>query len=248
MVQFAFPARANLKINAEALMTRHWLFKAIPPAASLLLTALNGCATAPQAEPSAASVERSPPTAAAPVASAPMAPRADVSTGGIEICPIEISNPPPLDKNGKALGGPQVTIKGVALLLAPATNVCLSSGYGSRNGKIHRGVDYHTRTRGDVLAAGDGVVLEAVTREDYGNMVVIDHGAGVYTRYAHLASFGAAAKQGARIREGQVLGPIGATGATSVRHLHYEIMSGKYVSGVGTFGLSTHNPFDLPSP
>lgn len=168
--------------------------------------------------------------------------------GGVDVCPMAISNPPPLDTNGKAIGGPLVEIDGVALLLSPATDVCLSSGYGTRNGKLHRGADYHTRTSGNVLAAGDGVVMEAVARKDYGNMIVIDHGAGVYTRYAHLASFSAAAKQGERVKRGEVLGPIGATGATSVRHLHYEILSGKYVSGVGAFGLTTHNPFDLPSP
>lgn len=227
-------------------MTRGSRFKALPYAAALSLTAFHGCATAPQAAPQAAGADG---RQAAPSAKpAPAAAIASPPAGGVDLCPMEISNPPPLDAGGRARGGPLVAIKGVALLLTPATNVCLSSGYGSRNGKLHRGVDYHTRTSGNVLAAGDGVLLEVTTRADFGNMVVIDHGAGIYTRYAHLASFGKAAIQGAKVRRGEALGPIGATGATSVRHLHYEIMSGKYVSGVGTFGLSTHNPFDLPAP
>lgn len=253
MLQFAFPARAEIENDGETSVTRGSRFKALPYAAALSLAAFHGCATAPQAAPEASSADARPaaPPPAKPAPSAEPAPAAAIaspSTGGVELCPMEISNPPPLDANGRARGGPLVAIKGVALLLTPATNVCLSSGYGSRNGKLHRGVDYHTRTSGNALAAGDGVLLEVTTRADFGNMVVIDHGAGVYTRYAHLASFGKAAIQGAKVRRGEALGPIGATGATSVRHLHYEIMSGKYVSGVGTFGLSTHNPFDLPAP
>ncbi len=166
---------------------------------------------------------------------------------GIELCPMQISNPPPTDKTGKAIGGPIVAIKSVPLLLMPATNACLSSGYGPRNGKLHRGVDYHTRTSGDVVAAGDGVIVEAATRADFGNMIVIDHGSGVYTRYAHLGSFAKGAAKGAGIRRGAALGPIGASGATKVKHLHFEILSGTYASGAGSFGLSAHNPFDLPA-
>lgn len=165
----------------------------------------------------------------------------------IALCPMQISNPPPIGPDGFVDRGPVVAIRSVSLLLAPATNACFSSGYGSRNGKLHRGVDYHTKTNGNALAAGDGVILEAVTRTDYGNMIVIDHGDKVYTRYAHLASFAAGIKQGATIKQGDLLGPIGATGATTVKHLHFEVMSGAYVSGVGTFGLSTFNPIDLPA-
>ncbi len=226
-------------------MTRPWLCRPIPLAVVSVQMALAGCATAPEA---AKPVGKGPPPAESPAPKAKAPAPAMAAAAGIALCPIEISNPPPLGKDGKAIGGPIVAIKGVRLLLQPATNVCLSSGYGPRNGKLHRGVDYHTRAAGDVLAAGDGTILEATTRADFGNMIVIDHGGGVYTRYAHLASFGSSAKQGAPVRGGDVLGPIGATGATSVRHLHFEIMTGKYVSGVGTFGLSTHNPFDLPPP
>lgn len=220
------------------------------------LTALAGvaaltanCATAPQQGGPAPAKTLSSPTGDAPSAPAPTARPSPASASGVMLCPkMSISNSPPVDDRGYVVGGPDVALNGVLLMIAPATNVCLSSGYGPRGDKTHRGVDYHTRTSGDVLAAGDGTILEATTRADFGAMIVIDHGAGVYTRYAHLASFSAPARQGARIRRGEILGPIGASGATSVRHLHYEILSGKYVSGVGSFGLSTHNPFGLPSP
>ncbi len=165
----------------------------------------------------------------------------------IALCPMQISNPPPIGTDGFVDRGPVVAIRSASLLLAPATNACFASGYGSRNGKLHRGVDYHTKTNGNALAAGDGVILEAVARTDYGNMIVVDHGDKVYTRYAHLASFAPGMRQGAAVKQGEILGAIGATGATTVKHLHFEVMSGAYVSGVGTFGLSTFNPIDLPA-
>lgn len=155
---------------------------------------------------------------------------------------MAVSNAPPADSAGRV-----GAIKGVELLIMPATGACLSSGYGPRDGKLHRGVDYFSKDGGDVLAAGAGVVLEQATRPDFGNMIVIDHGSGVFTRYAHMESFAAKTAVGAKVTQGMVLGRIGSSGATSVRHLHYEIMTGSYVSGVGTFGLSTHNPFDLPA-
>lgn len=231
-------------------MTRLRLFKMISLPLLAAQVALAGCA-APQKQSVVETTDKAPVSAKGGALSQPdeRAPtRAAASAKGVELCPMEISNPPPLDRNGKVIGGPLVAVKGVTLLLQPATNVCLSSGYGERNGRPHRGVDYHTRTQGDVLAAGDGIILEAMTRADFGVMVVIDHGAGVYTRYAHLASFSDAASEGATVGRGDILGPIGATGATSVRHLHFEIMTGAYVKGVGTFGLSTHNPFGLPPP
>lgn len=208
---------------------------------------LAGCATAPEGDDAPAANKTVADTSVANEAAPQAAPAAGKTAhAGIELCPMQISNPPPTDKSGKAIGGPIVSIKSVPLLLMPATNACLSSGYGPRSGRLHRGVDYHTRTSGDVLAAGDGVIVEAVTRADFGNMIVIDHGSGVYTRYAHLASFAKGAAKGAKVRRGGALGPIGASGATSVKHLHFEILSGTYATGAGSFGLSAHNPFDLP--
>lgn len=216
-----------------------------------------GCATpgAPagkSAEVSSAS-KPAPVKSATPVqkpAEAPTAPAKSSSyaASGVELCPkMTISNSPPADANGVVHSGPYVKINGVSLLLEPATNVCLSSGYGQRSGRPHRGVDYHTRTDGDVLAAADGTIIEAVFRSDFGNMIVIDHGGGVFTRYAHLQSFAGAVKTGATVKRGQKLGPIGATGSTAIKHLHYEILTGKYVAGVGSFGLASHDPFALQS-
>lgn len=165
---------------------------------------------------------------------------------GLFACKMAVSNAPPLAPDRRVVHAPsRVTINGVDLRLAPVSEGCLSSGFGPRGGKRHGGIDYFAR-RGDVLAAGDGVIKEAASRADFGNMILIDHGRGVYTRYAHLASFDRAFAPGQKVKDGQRLGPIGATGAAAAPHLHYEILSGSFVSGAGSFGLSQHDPFALP--
>ena len=77
------------------------------------------------------------------------------------------------------------------------------------------------------------------------NVIVIDHGAGVYTRYSHLARFGRGVREGANVRQGQVLGPIGKTGASSIVHLHYEVLIGDYNTAAKSFGLEAKDPFKL---
>lgn len=185
-----------------------------------------------------------PPDATTTAASTPVV----ANEGDIILCDISISNAPSVGADGIVRkAGATVTKNGVKLLLKPATKSCFSSGYGNRNGKLHKGIDYFSDTGGDVLAAGGGVIKERVTRSDFGNMIVIDHGAGVFTRYAHLASFGSGVTQGATVSTGQVLGPIGNTGASSIVHLHYEILTGEWASQAGSFGLAAVDPFSLPA-
>ncbi len=184
------------------------------------------------------------PEAAAPAATTHIV----VSEGDITMCNTGISNAPSVGADGIVRkAGATVTKNGVSLLLKPATKSCLSSGYGTRNGKLHKGIDYFSDTGGDVLAAGDGVIRERVTRSDFGNMIVVDHGAGVFTRYAHLASFGSGVSDGATVSKGQLLGPIGNTGASPIVHLHYEILTGELVGAAGSFGLDAVDPFSLPA-
>ena len=211
------------------------------------LAALAACGTvAPEKPPASTSGPAKPPGAQA------TSPKPDrsVEASGVAVlfaCNMTVSNPPPTDADRRIIGATKrVSIKGVALRLAPVSEGCLSSGFGPRGLKQHRGVDYFGR-RGDVLAAGDGVIKECAVRADFGNMVLIEHPGGVYTRYAHLASFARAFAVGETIKDGAVLGPIGATGMAGAPHLHYEILSGSYVPGVGSFGLSHHDPFALPA-
>ncbi len=172
---------------------------------------------------------------------------ASAMNGEIVLCNMRISNAPRGGDPGESIGKSDETgnLNGVSLLLKPATKSCLSSGHGYRGGKLHKGVDYFSDMGGDVLAAGDGVIAEAVTRSDYGNMLVIDHGNGVYTRYAHLARFASGVREGANVSQGQVLGPIGMTGASSIVHLHYEVLTGDINTNAGSFGLESVDPFGL---
>lgn len=172
---------------------------------------------------------------------------ASALNGEIVLCQMRISNPPRGGDPAEAIGKSTETgsINGVSLLLKPATKSCLSSGYGYRNGRLHKGVDYFSDIGGDVLAAGSGTIVEAVTRSDYGNMIVIDHGNGVYTRYAHLARFGSVVREGANVSMGQKLGPIGMSGASSIVHLHYEVLTGDFNTNAGSFGLTPVDPFGL---
>lgn len=88
----------------------------------------------------------------------------------------------------------------------------------------HRGIDYAAPTGTPILAAGDGRVATASRTEANGNYVIIQHGQTVTTKYLHLSRFAQGLKQGARVRQGQVIGYVGATGWASGPHLHYEFL------------------------
>jgi len=91
----------------------------------------------------------------------------------------------------------------------------------SGEGAIHPGVDIDAPQGTPVRAAADGVVLHAGMMSGYGRVVVIDHGNGIQTYYAHLSSF--AVIPGQEIRQGAVIGAVGASGRATGSHLHYEV-------------------------
>ncbi len=103
------------------------------------------------------------------------------------------------------------------------------SGFGIRKDPVtgglefHKGLDYAAREGTPVVATADGVV-EKAGRNDYGYgiQVVIDHGYGIKTRYAHLSK--ALVKPGDTVRRGQVIGLVGNTGKSVGEHLHYEVI------------------------
>lgn len=87
----------------------------------------------------------------------------------------------------------------------------------------HEGVDLAAPSGTAVHTVGDGVV-EFVGRDaGYGNLVIIDHGHGLATRYAHLARFAAHLHRGDRVSEGDTIGFVGSTGLATGPHLHYEL-------------------------
>jgi murein DD-endopeptidase MepM/ murein hydrolase activator NlpD len=104
--------------------------------------------------------------------------------------------------------------------------------------KRHTGVDFAMKPGIPIYATGDGVV-ESVKFElfGYGNQVVIDHGFGYKTRYAHLKSVGVG--EGMKVKRGECIGLSGNSGRSSGPHLHYEVLyKGNHVNPANYFDLS----------
>ena len=115
------------------------------------------------------------------------------------------------------------------------------SGFGLRidpiykTRRMHTGMDFTAPRGTDVYATGDGVV-ELVERKrwGYGKSIVINHGFGYKTRYAHLSAF--KVKQGQKVKRGELIGLIGSTGKSTGPHLHYEVIkNGKKVNPIGYY-------------
>ena len=120
-------------------------------------------------------------------------------------------------------------VPSVPPLLPDASKVHLSSGFGNREdpvyggGEFHSGQDFATAKGTPVYATGDGVVVSARFQfSGYGNEVVIDHGFGYMTRYAHLDTI--VIGEGMKVRRGEQIGTVGATGKVTGSHLHYEVL------------------------
>lgn len=89
----------------------------------------------------------------------------------------------------------------------------------------HTGIDIGGPMGSEVYATGDGVVIKrGFELSGYGNNIVIDHGFGYTTRYAHLKSGGILAEEGQKVTRGEVIGYLGSTGRSSGPHLHYEVL------------------------
>src|SRR5690606_28515544 len=103
----------------------------------------------------------------------------------------------------------------------------LSSKFGARHhpvlGKMrmHQGVDYAASTGTPIMAAGDARVQFVGQQRGYGNVVILDHGKGHTTLYAHMSRFGKI-RQGQHVSQGTVIGYVGSTGLATGPHLHYE--------------------------
>jgi murein DD-endopeptidase MepM/ murein hydrolase activator NlpD len=91
---------------------------------------------------------------------------------------------------------------------------------GSR--EFHAGLDISADSGQPVRATADGTVVTARRNGEFGNLVVLDHGFGIGTRYGHLSRFAVA--EGQRIRKGDVVGYVGSTGRSTSPHLHYELL------------------------
>jgi murein DD-endopeptidase MepM/ murein hydrolase activator NlpD len=108
----------------------------------------------------------------------------------------------------------------------------LSSSFGSRKdpftdrNDFHPGLDISADYGHPVLATGDAVVTQAGRNGAYGNMVMLDHGFGIVTRYGHLSKISVTERQ--QVKRGDVIGFVGSTGRSTAPHLHYEVwMNGR---------------------
>lgn len=120
-----------------------------------------------------------------------------------------------------------------ALMKTPLDGARLTSHFGPRRHPVlgyvraHQGVDFGAPTGTPVYAAGDGIVERASRYGSYGNYIRIRHNATEYkTAYAHLSGYARGIRAGARVRQGQVIGYVGATGRVTGAHLHYEVYRG----------------------
>jgi len=168
------------------------------------------------------------------------------------VCYGGVSNAPPFDANGRVTNfNPIIFIDNqIAMASVPSNDVCLSSGYGLRNGRPHRGSDFAPYPRGEereVYTAAPGMVREARTASGYGKYVVLDHGFGIYTRYAHLASIDSWAVPGVEVGFGHRLGMMGESGNARGVHLHFEVLMGDINTPKGSFGLETFDPLSFPA-
>lgn len=106
----------------------------------------------------------------------------------------------------------------------------LTSKYGYRThpvtgqkSKLHTGIDLGAPKGTAVYAAESGVVIVAQSWSSYGNAIVIDHGGGLWTLYAHLMVGGIHVEKGDTVKRGQKIGSVGSTGVSTGNHLHFEV-------------------------
>ena len=166
----------------------------------------------------------------------------------LSLCPkLDVANAPLADTALHIIGyTATLTINDVTLARAPVETACVSSGFGNRNNQAHTGIDLYSLEPVDIYAAADGTIREAEYRYDFGNMLVIDHGNGVFTRYAHLDSF-SGLKVGETVQSGQIVGVMGnSAGYLIPRHLHYEILTGEWGAQAASFALTPVDALAIP--
>ncbi len=101
--------------------------------------------------------------------------------------------------------------------------------------RAHKGTDYAAPRGTLVRATSNGQVTRASRYGSFGNLVIVKHADGFETRYAHLSRYGNGIKKGRRVRQGDIIGYVGATGDATGPHLHYEFLMGDVHQNPRTF-------------
>ncbi|MCT7904237.1 Stage II sporulation protein Q [Candidatus Ornithobacterium hominis] len=116
----------------------------------------------------------------------------------------------------------------------------IASGFGMRLhpilkiGKLHAGIDFSAPTGTPVYATGDATVAQAENMGGFGNVVVLNHGYGYKTLYAHLNKI--KTQRGQKVKRGDVIGYVGSSGLSTGAHLHYEVhKNGEKVNPINFF-------------
>lgn len=107
----------------------------------------------------------------------------------------------------------------------------ITSGYGARWGAMHYGIDIGAPMGASVVAAASGTVIWSGWKNSFGNTVMISHGSGLYTLYAHNSALVVSAGQ--TVSRGQTISKIGSTGDSTGPHCHFEVYKGGTQWGVG---------------
>ncbi len=153
---------------------------------------------------------------------------ANTSNNNSSSKPAETQNPSNNKTNSNKTEEIQVTNSGKMLYPVPAySGAQPNEGYGYRTNPItgenelHKGVDLKATMNTDVVAAASGTVIVAGQRSGYGNTVIIDHGDGTSTLYAHNTTL--SVNVGDEVKRGQVIAKAGTTGYSTGVHVHFEV-------------------------
>ena len=122
-------------------------------------------------------------------------------------------------------------ISGEWILPLKPRSYCVTSPFGQRDINFHEGIDLSCNAGNPVYAVHEGTIITARTDDSgWGTHVVVDHGGGIDTGYAHLLRIQPGITPGVHVQAGQVIGYVGDTGHSFGAHLHFEVLvNGKYV-------------------
>lgn len=150
--------------------------------------------------------------------------------------------------SGEAAQSNSSTRDGSKYIERPASTARISSDFGyrrdpfTRRARFHSGLDIKAKWGDPIGASHAGVVQFAGWYSGYGNLVIIDHGSGITTYYAHLSSF--ELEVGDRVMRGGIVGYAGRTGRATSPHLHYEVrFEGKAVNPLAALTLDPESVF-----
>ncbi|HWB84251.1 MAG TPA: M23 family metallopeptidase [Bryobacteraceae bacterium] len=118
----------------------------------------------------------------------------------------------------------------------------------SGEGEFHKGVDISAPSGTPVRVTADGIVTEAGMMSGYGRLVMVNHGGGIQTYYAHLSRY--YVHEGEEVRRGDIIGLVGTSGRSTGPHLHYEVRLGgapvnpyRFLVKAGVYAQTAHNDF-----